>query len=731
MKTKLLLLCFVLLGNMLYGQEVLIQGNIATVEASFQPASTTAAFYKFKDSLNKEHIAAIPVNHLGQFRRTFPANTDVQLYIYYNEFVPVDTVINTGEGPVLSLRFMLMSKIMQFSAATAQADIESEKVRIIFHDAQMARLFQKAGFKEKYGFIFSYVPRPDSWEELRDISEYNAVMESYLDNLNPNGWRDRLYAEMDSLIEIRESFAGLDEASTEDDAAVFIEVPTQSAPAQPVESDVADVYAIPKEVAIDSEPVQSADSLDTSPVIYLAMEPKEPIKGFDLEENEEPEVRLPETSQVPAITTEAGPEIFIPIPKLEDKPAAPIASFEQETLETLEAELAAEEMEGSAAKSISGPSVSEAELIAPPIATVASDEDVEIQLPEVKAVVEGEQTAAEEQAAEEELVAAEDNDSLEELMALEVEPLLPEAEPKKIVTTEQEVKEASAPQQEIQTETDNFVLKSEVVVADTDSELAEAEPESSLEKIIAQTTKDPNLIPGIHIEALPMTPPPAREEEPSASVKAAYKGGSIVQYLDEMQSDALAQAVAESERIYGTEGQSSLPKSWRFPNNPLLKPEMEGRLVQNQEMFENYYVPRLKWQTEAPVAFMLRRIDKDPNYRSIEIIKHWSALHYEALIPELILRITYTEVVGLKNYKDIIIWDRVDSGDMVLNGPGAEIRDDLFAVAGRANFLLKNLTGEDFGDIGINTSAEERLFIRDQWVNWLLNLQNGHSFVSP
>ncbi|MEL6842701.1 MAG: hypothetical protein AAFP02_05750, partial [Bacteroidota bacterium] len=44
---------------------------------------------------------------------------------------------------------------------------------------------------------------------LRDISEYNAVMETYLDNLNPIGWRDRLYAEMDSLIEIRESFAGL------------------------------------------------------------------------------------------------------------------------------------------------------------------------------------------------------------------------------------------------------------------------------------------------------------------------------------------------------------------------------------------------------------------------------------------------------------------------------------------------------------------------------------------
>ncbi|MEL7340385.1 MAG: hypothetical protein AAGM67_07870, partial [Bacteroidota bacterium] len=102
---------------------------------------------------------------------------------------------------------------------------------------------------------------------------------------------------------------------------------------------------------------------------------------------------------------------------------------------------------------------------------------------------------------------------------------------------------------------------------------------------------------------------------------------------------------------------------------------------------------------------------------------------YEALIPELIFRLTYTEVVGLKNYRDIIIWDRVDSGDMTLDGPGAEVKDDLFAVAGRANYLLKNLTGEDFGDIGMATSREERLAIRDRWVSWLFSLSNGQSML--
>ncbi|MEL7535118.1 MAG: hypothetical protein AAFN10_27695, partial [Bacteroidota bacterium] len=469
----------------------------------------------------------------------------------------------------------------------------------------------------------------------------------------------------------------------------------------------------------ESEPVQSADSLDTPPAVYLAIEPKEPLKSLDLEENKEPEVRLPETSQVPAITTESSPEIFIPLPKVEEIPAAPIAAVEIENPQTEYAGEDLEELEDSAAKSISGPSVSEAEVIPdPPIAAVASDEDIEILLPG-----ESDETIAEETVTEEAIA----EETLEALKTEAIDPIETEVLAESVVAKEDEY----LSQLEAEIEEADLAVQTEIAAQEEPVIPTSRGAQSSLEQIVKQTQADPTLIPGIHIAALPMTPPPAREEDQTRAQKVNYTGGSIVEYFDAMQSNALNQAVAESERMYGTKSQSSLPKSWHFPNNPALTPQMEGRLLQSQEMFENYYVPRLKWQTEAPVAFMLRRIDKDPNYRSIEIIKHWSAVHYEALIPELILRITYTEIVGLKNYKDIIIWDRVDSGDMVLDGPGAEIKDDLFAVAGRANYLLKNLTGEDFGDIGLNTSVEERLFIRDQWVNWLLNLENGQSFVSP
>lgn len=672
MKIKLLLMIFALIGNLVYAQEVLLQGNIASVEPGFQPASTTAAFYKFRDSLDKEHIAAIPVNHLGQFRKTLPANIDVQVYIYYNEFIPIDTIINTGDGPVLSIRLMLVSKMMQFSAATAQEDIEGQKVRIIFHDAQMARLFQKAGFQDKYGFIFSYVPRPDSWEELRDISEYNAIMESYLDKLNSTGWRDKLYAEMDSLIDIRESFAGLDTESDADDATVFIDVTEKPVATQPVDSEVADVYAIPKELMINSEPLQKTDSLDLAKAIYLPLEPKEPIKGLAFDEvTDEPSVRLPKSSQSPNITTESNPEIFIPQPIITN--TVPVAMEE-----TIPPVIEIEEMmvAKSPGQTNSGPSSSfeqepnlETEVVAETIL-----EDTSIT----------------------EAVVAETQTEIETEVELPTPPIVAESNAS-TPTVNTEDKEASL---------------------------------TSLDEIVRKTNEDPNLIPGIHIEALPMTPPPPREEAPTQA-KPDYSGGSIVVYFDGLQSDALTDAVEESERLYGTDSQTNLPKSWCFPRKPILNPVMEGRLRESTIMFENYYVPRLKWQTDAPVAFMLERIDKDPNYGSVEIIKYWSALHYESLIPELIFRITYTEMVGLKNYRDIIIWDRVDSGDMVLTGPGAEIIDDLFSVAGRANYLLKNLTGEDFGDVGMSSSVEERLVIRDHWVNWLLSLENGQSFVAP
>lgn len=262
----------------------------------------------------------------------------------------------------------------------------------------------------------------------------------------------------------------------------------------------------------------------------------------------------------------------------------------------------------------------------------------------------------------------------------------------------------------------------------TASQNAQPEAQEAITQRDLAAEKAAGLIPGIHTEALPMTPPPAREDAPQPKVPV-YTGGSITDYFDEAQGETFAKAVAQSEALYGSFHQNKMPRSWQFPRDAAMPAKMQAQLAESQEMFENYYLPRLKWQTEAPVAFMLRRIDKDPNYRSLDIIKYWSSTHYEALIPELIFRLTYTEIVGLKNYSDIIIWERVDNGDMTLDGPGAEVKDDLFAVAGRANYLLKNLTGEDFGDISMSTSREERLEIRDRWVSWLFSLSNGHSML--
>lgn len=715
-------------------QEVLVQGNITSLETDFSPASTTAAFYKYKDTLGREYISSMPVNHLGQFRHTFPAQTKIQLYIYYNEYVPIDTVLNTGDGPVVSLRFMLVSKMLGFSAAKAQEDIENQKVRIIFHDAHMARLFRKAGFQDKYGFHFSYVPRPDSWEALRDISEYNAVMETYLDNLNPRGWRDRLYAEMDSLIEIRESFAGLDDdAEAEQDEEVFIPVPEQPVASKPVESDVADVHAIPEEVSVASANLQENDSLSLPKPVYLPMESKEPLPviAFD-EATDDPEVRLAESSIDPAVTTSPKPEIFIPAPEIEAE--APIASAEVIEEETdLMTSKSPATQSGPSADLDPEPSEEEEVIAAAPEEIFEESEEessladlFEISEPKAQASasVSPEEETLEEELMEEPMTEIEFPEELEASSPAEEIVAATPAEELSNSTPMEEVEERSA-------EPTPIVISESPVVEEQTAASQNDQIETELEPITQRdlaAEEAAGLVPGIHTAPLPMTPPPAREDAPQRNTPV-YTGGSITDYFDEAQSETFAKAVAQSEALYGTFHQNEMPRTWQFPRDALIPASMQTQLAESQEMFENYYLPRLKWQTEAPVAFMLRRIDQDPNYRSLDIIKYWSSIHYEALIPELIFRLTYTEVVGLKNYRDIIIWDRVDSGDMTLDGPGAEVKDDLFAVAGRANYLLKNLTGEDFGDIGMATSHEERLEIRDRWVSWLFSLSSGHSML--
>ena len=122
-------------------------------------------------------------------------------------------------------------------------------------------------------------------------------------------------------------------------------------------------------------------------------------------------------------------------------------------------------------------------------------------------------------------------------------------------------------------------------------------------------------------------------------------------------------------------------------------------------------------------SFILNKIDVDDNYRYIFAAKYWIAYHYKEMIPPLIRRITNKKEVGLKNTNDLIIWKRIDVGDLKYYGEGGIVSDDLFTVAGRANHLLKEITGQEgFGTVSMYSSRHDLVELQKKWVDWLLKL---------
>jgi len=123
------------------------------------------------------------------------------------------------------------------------------------------------------------------------------------------------------------------------------------------------------------------------------------------------------------------------------------------------------------------------------------------------------------------------------------------------------------------------------------------------------------------------------------------------------------------------------------------------------------------------LPFMLDKIDNDSNYHYIFLAEYWIAFHYQEIIPELIYRLTNKKEVGLVNSADLIIWERVQAKQMQFYGHGGISSDDLFTVAGRANRLLTEITGENFGHVSMYSTQEQLVTLQQAWIKWLKKMK--------
>jgi len=77
----------------------------------------------------------------------------------------------------------------------------------------------------------------------------------------------------------------------------------------------------------------------------------------------------------------------------------------------------------------------------------------------------------------------------------------------------------------------------------------------------------------------------------------------------------------------------------------------------------------------------------------------------------------------LKGTSRLIIWDRVVSGDILFEGKGLVVENDLFLINGRANQVLQSVTRKNFGFVTSFSTKKELESLKDKWIDYL----NGKS----
>jgi len=117
-------------------------------------------------------------------------------------------------------------------------------------------------------------------------------------------------------------------------------------------------------------------------------------------------------------------------------------------------------------------------------------------------------------------------------------------------------------------------------------------------------------------------------------------------------------------------------------------------------------------------TLILKIIKSNKDFGKIERARYWCAKNPTKIIPDLIGLLENGNYIGLEGYYDLIILDRVISKDMPFYGHGWVVGDDLFLVAGRASWILREITGRWIGVVRPKSSPDELKLLSESWAEW-------------
>ncbi len=141
-----------------------------------------------------------------------------------------------------------------------------------------------------------------------------------------------------------------------------------------------------------------------------------------------------------------------------------------------------------------------------------------------------------------------------------------------------------------------------------------------------------------------------------------------------------------------------------------------------QQDIENYTKEMYDNAQKLTSKELLAKNISDDSWSSVFLTLNASVNNFQEnknYLKELAKQITNVKETKLKGTSRLIIWDRIIIGDIIFEGKGLVVYNDLFKVGGRANQLLQNLTNKNFGYVKINSTEEELKKLQENWLNYL------------
>ncbi len=144
----------------------------------------------------------------------------------------------------------------------------------------------------------------------------------------------------------------------------------------------------------------------------------------------------------------------------------------------------------------------------------------------------------------------------------------------------------------------------------------------------------------------------------------------------------------------------------------------------SQQNIENYTKEMYDEAQKFSTSELLIKNLNDKSWSAVFLTLNASINNYSkdtTYLKALANQVTNSIETKLEGTSRLIIWDRIISGDIVFEGKGLVIDNDLFKVGGRANQILQNLTKKDFGVVTIHSTNEELEVLKNKWLTFLSN----------